>query len=113
MIDIEALKAVEALKGLNDAQLAAIRKISEKIQRLHGYSLSAEFSPEHPVGQMHGERDDDIIIGCVLCPLHQLVKKHGIAFNREMLSELKLQLAIAPVKFFHPAIEFFPRPQVG
>lgn len=45
MIDIEALKAVEALKGLNDAQLTAIRNISEKMQFTKNERLFAEGEP--------------------------------------------------------------------
>ena len=45
MIDIEALKAVEALKGLNDDQLAAIQNISEKLQFTEGQQLFSEGEP--------------------------------------------------------------------
>ena len=42
MIDIEILKTVEALKGLNDHQLTAIRKCSEKMEFTQGERLFAE-----------------------------------------------------------------------
>jgi CRP-like cAMP-binding protein len=45
MIDIEALKAVEALKGLSNDQLAAILKISEKTQFAKGDRLFTEGEP--------------------------------------------------------------------
>lgn len=45
MIDIEALKAVEALKGLNNDQLAAILDISEKLQFTEGQRLFSEGEP--------------------------------------------------------------------
>jgi CRP-like cAMP-binding protein len=42
MIDIEMLKTVEALKGLNDDQLTAIRKCCEKIELNRGERLFSE-----------------------------------------------------------------------
>ena len=45
MIDIEALKAAEALKGLNNDQLAAIQNISEKLQFAQGQRLFSEGEP--------------------------------------------------------------------
>jgi CRP-like cAMP-binding protein len=45
MIDIEALKAAEALKGLNNDQLAAIQNISEKLQFSEGQRLFSEGEP--------------------------------------------------------------------
>ena len=45
MIDIEALKAVEALKGLDNDQLAAIQNISEKLQFAEGQQLFSEGEP--------------------------------------------------------------------
>ena len=45
MIDIEALKVVEALKGLNNDQLTAIQKISEKMEFSQGDRLFSEGEP--------------------------------------------------------------------
>ncbi len=45
MIEIEALKAVEALKGLKNDQLTAIQKISEKMAFHRGERLFSEGEP--------------------------------------------------------------------
>lgn len=45
MIDIQTLKTVEALKGLNDDQLTAIQKCSEKMEFSQGERLFAEGEP--------------------------------------------------------------------
>lgn len=42
MIDLKILKTVEALKGLNNDQLAAIQKCSEKMEFNQGQKLFAE-----------------------------------------------------------------------